>query len=290
MAETMLRLISSGIESNTGSRNFLEVNDMMVHLLRIHGLAALFWCLIVAPSYAAGNAELMDTLVRSYPDFLAGHEGNELIWTDGTRMRFDDGKTGKDFETLLNSPSLKDMFYARYIPGKAAGSPEVNIDPGRVRFEPFFLKMYGNCKKGETARTLADVVWLPRKWGKKLRVTRLNGVAEQLAKVSHELDQLPARYDKYLIPPAGTVNCRFIEGTKRLSAHGSATAIDIARKYADYWRWAKPDSKGGYPYRNQIPTEIVEIFERHGFIWGGKWYHYDTIHFEYRPELLKSKP
>jgi hypothetical protein len=30
----------------------------------------------------------------------------------------------------------------------------------------------------------------------------------------------------------------------------------------------------------------VDIFERHGFIWGGKWAHYDTMHFEYRPELL----
>jgi hypothetical protein len=30
----------------------------------------------------------------------------------------------------------------------------------------------------------------------------------------------------------------------------------------------------------------VEVFERHGFIWGGKWNHYDTMHFEYRPELL----
>jgi hypothetical protein len=28
------------------------------------------------------------------------------------------------------------------------------------------------------------------------------------------------------------------------------------------------------------------VFEKHGFIWGGKWYHYDTMHFEYRPELL----
>ena len=26
--------------------------------------------------------------------------------------------------------------------------------------------------------------------------------------------------------------------------------------------------------------------EKHGFIWGGRWYHYDTMHFEYRPELL----
>jgi peptidoglycan LD-endopeptidase CwlK len=28
------------------------------------------------------------------------------------------------------------------------------------------------------------------------------------------------------------------------------------------------------------------VFEKHGFIWGAKWYHYDTMHFEYRPELL----
>lgn len=27
--------------------------------------------------------------------------------------------------------------------------------------------------------------------------------------------------------------------------------------------------------------------EKHGFIWGGCWYHYDTMHFEYRPELLE---
>jgi hypothetical protein len=41
------------------------------------------------------------------------------------------------------------------------------------------------------------------------------------------------------------------------------------------------------PYRNAIPLEIVRIFEKHGFIWGGAWYHYDTMHFEYRPELLR---
>jgi hypothetical protein len=43
--------------------------------------------------------------------------------------------------------------------------------------------------------------------------------------------------------------------------------------------------KGGY--RNRMPMEIVEIFEKHGFIWGGKWGHFDTMHFEYRPELLQ---
>src|ERR1700737_4809713 len=41
---------------------------------------------------------------------------------------------------------------------------------------------------------------------------------------------------------------------------------------------------GGCHIRNEsevpheIPLEIVHIFEQHGFIWGGKWYHYDTMH------------
>jgi hypothetical protein len=26
---------------------------------------------------------------------------------------------------------------------------------------------------------------------------------------------------------------------------------------------------------------VAWIFEKHGFIWGGEWYHYDTMHFEY---------
>ena len=52
--------------------------------------------------------------------------------------------------------------------------------------------------------------------------------------------------------------------------------------FADYWLWKPKDA----PYRNRVPFEIVQIFERHGLIWGGKWAHFDTMHFEYRPELL----
>jgi len=43
---------------------------------------------------------------------------------------------------------------------------------------------------------------------------------------------------------------------------------------------------GHIAFKNELPWEIVRIFEAHGFIWGGKWYHYDTMHFEYRPELI----
>jgi hypothetical protein len=56
----------------------------------------------------------MDVLIQAYPDFLSGHEGNELVWKDGTRMSFNDRKSAKIFETLLDAPSFADMFYVPY--------------------------------------------------------------------------------------------------------------------------------------------------------------------------------
>jgi hypothetical protein len=241
-----------------------------------------------ATASAQDNAKLLDLLIAAYPDRLARHEGGVLIWKDGTRMVFDHGERQKPFETLLDRPSLRDQFYAPYPTGQTAAPPAVDIDPGRVRNQAFFARMYGDCHKGEVEGHLMDVVWLPQKWGKALKVTRVNGVAEKLAAVSAELDRLPASLDKYLYPPAGTFNCRAIAGTDRVSPHGLGIAIDIATTQSHYWHWVKPDAAGHYPYRNAIPKEIVDIFERHGFIWGGRWYHYDTMHFEYRPELIAA--
>jgi hypothetical protein len=147
--------------------------------------------------------------------------------------------------------------------------------------------MYGDCTEGEVAGHLVDVTWLrSRGGGQVLRATRINGAAAKLQAVSDELDRLPAKFTKFLVPSAGTYNCRPIAGTRRISSHGSGIAIDIAIAQSDYWFWTKPGPDGRYTHKNRVPWEIVEIFERHGFIWGGKWYHYDTMHFEYRPEIL----
>ncbi|HVR59254.1 MAG TPA: M15 family metallopeptidase [Pseudolabrys sp.] len=68
--------------------------------------------------------------------------------------------------------------------------------------------------------------------------------------------------------------------------YGFGIAIDIAAAHSHYWLRAKPGAGGHITYKNEIPREIVRTFEAHGFIRGGKWYHYDTMHFEYRPELI----
>ncbi len=227
---------------------------------------------------------LLDRLVKAYPDFLAGHDGQFIIWKDGTKMPFDDGKPKTPGERL-ELPDLEDQFLDPYPVGRTGLNPAKDFDPGRVRYEPFFQKMYGNCKKGEVEPRLAKVIWLRKHGGKAILITSVNGVAERLQQVSDELDNLPERFMRYLKPVAGIYNCRAIAGTGRMSMHAYAAAVDLNSEYGDHWQWAKT-SKGLYVYHNSIPWEIVEIFEKHGFIWGGKWYHFDTLHFEYRPELL----
>ena len=228
-------------------------------------------------------------LLDAYPEHLDRIDGNALVWKDGTRMTIDDGKTGKSLEQMLGHPDIDDMMAIPYRAGDAAKPPAPGRDPGRVRHTAFFTKMYGDCAKGAVSPHLTDITWLAGSAPQKLKVTRVNGVAAKLQAVSKELDALPAALRRHLTPAAGTYVCRPIAGTDRTSPHGLGIAIDIAVATSDYWRWSRTGPSGRPVWRNRIPMEIVEIFERHGFIWGGRWFHYDTMHFEYRPELLAPK-
>jgi hypothetical protein len=223
-----------------------------------------------------------EQLLAAFPQHVVRVEGGDVVLKSGQRITIDQRRAHADHEAMLANADIKDMFVQRYVPGRPQGVPLKNDDPGRARNAALFNAIYGDCTKGEVTRHLVDVPWVPKKGGKPVKFSNLNGAAQRLAAVSRELDQLPARFDKYLVPSAGTYVCRPIAGTTRVSAHGHGIAIDIAIAETDYWRWAG----GAATYRNKIPFEIVEIFERHGFIWGGKWYHFDTMHFEYRPELL----
>jgi hypothetical protein len=231
----------------------------------------------------AGLAATLEDLVRAYPDALAGAQGTILIWRDGTRMQADDRRPGKSFDAQLKDGSILDQLRLVYPLGAAIVPPR--DDPGRVRNRAFFNKMYGDCQASDVAGKLVPVVWLPRSWGHRVVITSVNGVDRQLAAVSRELDALPDKDKKYLYPLGGTYACRHVAGGAQTSMHAWGAAIDINTTYSNYWRWQK-SADGTLAYTNRIPVEIVSVFERHGFIWGGRWSHFDTMHFEYRPELL----
>ena len=231
---------------------------------------------------AAADSVALDALVRAYPEQLAGYDATYLIWRDGMRMPLSDGRPNKSFEETLRQGSIFDQIRLPYPVGSSPAALYPQGDPGRVRNRAFFDKMYGDCWRGEVAPRLVPVVWLPQSWGHTVRITAVNGVAERLAEISSELDALPPAVKHYAYPPAGTYNCRTVADTGEPSMHSWGAAIDINAAYAAYWLW--PHGAGA----DRVPTEIIDIFERHGFIWGGKWFHYDTMHFEYRPELLNG--
>jgi D-alanyl-D-alanine carboxypeptidase len=235
---------------------------------------------------AAPRNEALDALVAAYPDALLRHDGEHIIWKDGTVMPVSDGVAEKPYDQLLKNASILDQMRLAYPRGHPAGPPAVDDDPGRFRNTAFFRKMYGDCRKGEVDRQLVSITWLPKSWGKSIRVTRVNGIAERLKAVSAEIEKLPAAIRRAAYPIAGVLNCRPVADTGQMSMHGYAAAIDLNVAISDYWLWRKTPKGRAIPYRNRMPYEIVDIFARHGFIWGGKWYHYDTMHFEYRPELL----
>ncbi|PTA68078.1 hypothetical protein C8263_09440 [Deinococcus arcticus] len=180
----------------------------------------------------------------------------------------------------LNAPGLLDQLATPYPACAPLRPPAWNVDPGRVRFEPFFRKMYG-ASAAEVERQLTNVDW----FGQRLRVTQVNGAAQSLAAVAAELARLP-QVRPFVTPSAGTFNWRTIAGTPRLSVHAYGAAIDLNVARSAYWAWGGyREGQRGIPYRNAFPLALVQVFERHGWIWGGRWYHHDTMHFEYRPEL-----
>ncbi len=242
----------------------------------------------VQPGLALQLNEALDVLVSSYPDALMRHDSMRIYWRDGTAMEVTDGRDNKPFEDLLANASVLDQFQLRYPRGHLAAAPATNADPGRFRNEAFFRKMYGDCQKGEVQRNTTPITWLPKTWGKTVQVTKVNGVAEKLKQVSDDIDLLPPSIKLAAYPIAGVLSCRAVKDTGRPSMHAYAAAIDLNLKSSDYWLWQPAKGNGNIPYKNRMPQEIVDIFEKHGFIWGGKWYHYDTMHFEYRPELLKA--
>jgi hypothetical protein len=246
---------------------------------------ALAFILISAGLSSVAADSALDALVAAYPEFLAGHDERNLIWKDGTRMAISDGRPNKTFDQLIDDPDIKDQFAIPYPLGTDLKTPAPNEDPGRIRNEAFFLKMYGDCRKGEVSKRLKPVPWLASRHGGTVMVTTVNQVNERLEQVSKALEALPPSMTRFLVPSAGTYNCRTILNTKRLSVHAFGAAIDVNDKFADYWEWAK-GKDGKIVWKNRIPSAIGEIFERYGFIWGAKWYHFDSMHFEYRPEII----
>ena len=218
-------------------------------------------------------------LLYVYPEHITGYRDGYLVLADGSTILYDDKKE-KSFLQKLDDADPEDMFAFTY--DLQSWTPAFQQDAGRSRCEALFKKMYGSSA-AQVRKNLVSVSW----FGEKVQFTRVNHADDSLRAVAAEIAKYP-ELKKYL-KSSGTFYWRKVRGANRQSAHSYGMTIDIGVKYSDYWLWKNPGKKetDKITYANRFPKLLVEIFECHGFIWGGRWYHYDTMHFEFRPEILK---
>lgn len=224
-------------------------------------------------------------LMMAYPTFVKGVElsaGNPyLVMASGLKILYDDQKV-KTYDEKFAQADIQDMLEQLYPLTDTTGIAALNIDPGRFRVYAFFNDVFGATKE-KTSANLVKVTFGTQN----LSFTQLNGAHLAFKKATDLASALAIKEPSikaYMYPSSGTYNYRVISETNVLSMHAYGIALDMRFNDQDYWQWANLTKAEARIV--QYPKSLVKIYEDQGFIWGGKWNHFDTVHYEYRPEII----
>lgn len=229
-------------------------------------------------------------LMVTYPECIKDIEKGEdgliyLVMQNNNKVLYDDKKE-KSHEQKFYDSDIQDTLEQIYPLDMITDVMEEGQDPGRIRAYPFLSNMYG-CSKEAVQKNITN----KSTYYGTMMFNKVNGAADNLEKALNKVSELAKQNTKiynFISPTSGTFNYRVIQDTGQLSPHAFAIAIDLKSDPADYWKWCNRE-KGGKRI-SIYPEEIVKTFEECGFVWGGKWAHFDILHFEYRPEIiLKSR-
>jgi hypothetical protein len=280
-------------------------------------LALLLAAVALTSASAAAQSELnpapptqqpvFAALQKAYPDWitLGSDQGAPTILVRGRPFLWAEGR--------LLPPSLAERWadyapqpfypYPYEVPDVASWSDEKIADTETRladrrnspphRHSGFFDALWQVSNRADAEDAQRSVRFLG------FRVTVHAALAAPLARVEARLTALRAKdpsLDAFLrgLDHLDGYNWRDIAETQSRSNHAYGVAIDlIPRSFGGkipYWLWAPQDNPGWYRLawaaRWEPHRAVVEAFEAEGFIWGGKWMLFDTIHFEYRPEIL----
>jgi hypothetical protein len=303
-----------------GERGFRNVNRLNTQALEeAAGPWAESVLLELAPRHAAGlRAEyVMKAFALAYPERItetAFHNGDWTVRMDETWYYYADGRMIPESE-LGNLDAWMSQQVYRYSPepshkiaetGPLGKGLEVSRrfqfssnrggrGPGNSNTKryPFYEELLGTRSRNEAFRQQQSVTLFGH------TVTVHTALVEPLARVERRIlteaaaDDEVSTWLKSVYSITGW-NWRNIAGSERLSYHSYGIAVDLQMRpqagMETYWRWT---AEKGMDWRSvprekrlEPPGVVVGIFEENGFLWGGKWPWYDTMHFEYRPEIL----
>jgi len=259
-------------------------------------------------SEGTGERELK-ALASAYPDRIskaAPRDGDWAVEVDGEWLFWAHGRILPQSQRMNWERYVRFRFY-HYTPGvlpplphldaEAAARLKKALEEARLRpprrSEAFLESLFAAGSRTQTASRIVTVDFL----GFPVKVHQR--IAEALRNVASECDALrrtdpqAARFLGGLSKIDG-FNYREVAGTLTRSYHSYGLAVDlIPKSYGGqdpYWRWVmdRTDQWWATPYERRwmVPSSIVAAFEKQGFVWGGKWMFFDTMHFEYRPEIF----
>ena len=250
--ELALRALQEGFPDRVGEIAFID-GDWTV---RVSG-QLFFWA----------NGRLLPEAYRHQADYFGPHS----------------------FYTIPERPPSPSGFSPQYIELLRERSSTAVRMARRDVHRAFQAALYGGGNRREIEALQRRVQFLG------FRVTIHRDIVDALARVEAEIMEWDGA--EAFIATLGSVagySWRQIAETQRMSFHSWGLAIDILPRNHGrqiiYWLWEQRRNPDWMliPVENRWspPPQVVEAFERQGFIWGGKWVFFDNMHFEFRPELL----
>jgi D-alanyl-D-alanine carboxypeptidase len=173
---------------------------------------------------------------------------------------------------VLNDPESRPLFTS----GDIGPTYRINAD-GTIEFEDNW------ATTNTISTTIPQLIGIKKFQSDQIfkGVIRLNRVAMPAAIAAFEEIEAVGLKDRILSFDGAFVP-RTIRGTERLSAHALGLAFDIN------FRWNMLGKSAAEIGQEGSVKELVPIFEKHGFKWGGTFSRPDGSHFEYQP--LQVKP
>jgi hypothetical protein len=227
---------------------------------------------------------------RPFIDSVSYRNGDIVFSIEGKEVHFEDGRL-LEASRLDRRESCDPVFYRYPLePLTKAPVPAAEF-PTSCRHVPEIL--WGETES-EARRHASGVRFI----GRRMFVNDV--LRAPLAAVERDLRALAAR-DTAVAEWIDEIEITYsfvdrdISATDTPSYHAWGLAFDLVPESYEgrhvYWRWSRALDRQGWQSipleeRWSPPPGVVEIFERHGFVWGGKWGYFDMIHFEYRPEIL----
>jgi hypothetical protein len=261
-----------------------------------------------APVQANRGEQVMKALAAAYPDLLGAAVFRNGDWAVEVRGEWFYYAQGRLLPERLRSRAaeydpLPFYSYSAELPPwkePAAGEAERFSNAARQRREHppkrsqyFYDALWAAHDRNESYARLKTIRFL----GKSVLIHY--AILEELTLVEERVNK-EAETDatvKQWIAEIDTVtawNWRNIAETQSRSYHAYGAAVDLLpanyRSAETYWLWTAERKPQWWtvPYSERLhpPEKVIKAFEAYGFIWGGKWMFYDTMHFEYRPEIL----